>query len=197
MFRKFRKKTKDTAPVAPSPAQAEPQELFRSRGDTRAQNGDYNGAVMMYDEALGFAPTDTTLLLSRSFALMMSTPPKLDLALQDADTAIQHNPTHWQAWLQKGEARLKMGDVNGAEEDLMKAVGFAQGGDKLTAQRSLADARSRRGQPAPAGNFVQYMPCRHQTYILSPSAPNPSPPLAPSSAQTTTPTNIISDSPPV
>jgi hypothetical protein len=118
--------------------------LFRSRGDDRMKNCDYNGAVTMYDEALRCAPTDTELLLSRSFAQMMSKPPRLDLALQDADAAIQHRPTHWHGWLQKGETHLRMGDIKAAEEALMNSVGFAQGTDKLTAQRSLADVQSRR-----------------------------------------------------
>jgi Flp pilus assembly protein TadD len=125
-------------------------DLFRTRGDDRAQHGDYNGAAMMYDEALRYAPTDTTILLSRSFAHMMSTPPRLDLALQDADAVIQHNPTNWQGWLQKGDTCLRAGEINGAEEALKNAVGFAQGVDKFTAQRLLADVQARRGRNSSA-----------------------------------------------
>lgn len=135
---------------ASSRAQTAPMDLFRARGDDRAQHRDYNGAAMMYDEALRYAPTDTTILLSRSFAHMMSTPPRLDLALQDADAAIQHSPTNWQGWLQKGDTHLRMGDINGAEEALVNAVGFAQGVDKFTAQRLLADVQARRGQSSSA-----------------------------------------------
>lgn len=39
-------------------------EVFRSRGDGRAQAGNYNGAVAVYDESLAAAPSDTALLLS-------------------------------------------------------------------------------------------------------------------------------------
>jgi hypothetical protein len=144
------KRKKDPAVIdAPSLAQTAAMDLFSSRGDDYTQNGDYSTAVVMYTEALKHAPADTVLLISRSFAHMMSTPPKLDLALQDADVAIRHNPTSWQAWLQRGETLLRQGDVTRAEEALQTAVEFAQGLDKLTAQRSLADARARRCQISP------------------------------------------------
>lgn len=123
------------------------EHIFRTRGDDRAQSGDYNGAVVMYDEALSYSPTDLTLLLSRSFAHTMTTPPRLDLALKDADAAIQYSPTNWQAWLQQGETRLKLGDLQGAEDALVNALRFAEGINKVTAQRSLADVRARRAMP--------------------------------------------------
>lgn len=125
------------------------KDLFYARGNDRIQKNDYNGAVIMYDEALKCAPTDTTLLVRRSFAQMMSTPPRLDLALQDANTAIQHRPTDWQGWLQKGEIYLKMGNMSGAEEAFKNAIRFAQGMDKLTAQMSYANMQSRRGRASP------------------------------------------------
>jgi hypothetical protein len=103
----------------------------------------------MYTEVLRHASADTALLISRSFALMMLTPPRLDLALQDTDVAIQHNPTSWQAWLQRGETLLRKGDVTGAEKAFLNAVGFAQGPDRLPARRSLTDARARRRQISP------------------------------------------------
>ena len=143
---KINKKKDPAITDAPSPAQTAPKDLFRSRGDDHVQNGDYNAAVVMFTEALRYAPADTTLLISRSLAYMMSTPERLNLALQDADAAIRHDPTNGQAWSQKGEALLREGDIQGAEEALVNAVGFAKGLDKLTAQRSLADVRARRGQ---------------------------------------------------
>jgi len=76
------------SPTVPSLTQPLIEDIFRTRDDDRAQSGDYIGAVVMYDEALSYAPRDSTLLLSRSFAHTMTTPPRLDLALKDADAAI-------------------------------------------------------------------------------------------------------------
>lgn len=122
-------------------------EVFRSRGDVRSQAGDYNGAVVMYDEALAAIPTDTALLLSRSFAHAMSTPPSLELALKDANAAIQINAQNWQAWQQLGETRLKMGYIAAATEALENALRLAKGYDKVTVQRALTEARSRSSPP--------------------------------------------------
>ena len=147
MLRKFWKKDKNTvATPASSPAQTTPGDLFRVSGDERLRNNDYNGAVVMYDEALRCTPADVTLLLSRSLAHMMSTPPKLDLALQDVGAAIQREPTSSQGWLQKGEIHLKMEDIKNAEKAFVKAVEFSHGLDRHKAQRSLGDVRSRRDQ---------------------------------------------------
>ncbi|KAH8589023.1 hypothetical protein B0O99DRAFT_582254 [Bisporella sp. PMI_857] len=131
----------------------------------------------MYDEALHYAPTDSTLLLSRSFAHTMTTPPRLDLALKDADSAIQYAPTDWQAWLQKGETRLKMGDLQAAEEALVNAVGFAQGINKLTAQRSLGDVRARKAMPAPSSTRTAPSSSAPDSQVTqAPSASSPATP---------------------
>ena|SRR5579862_4798997 len=134
--------TTNPTPQAPTPL----ENVFQSRGEELARNGDFNGAITMYNEALRSAPTDTVILLSRSLAYLMSTPPKLDLALQDANTAIEHSPTSWQAWQQKGETCRKMGDLQGAEDAFVNSEGCATGADKLAAQRSLLDLRALRAQ---------------------------------------------------
>lgn len=135
--------------AAAQASQVRPGEPFRSQGDELARNNDYNGAVVMYDAALRCAPNDLSLLLSRSMAYSMSEPPRLDLALKDADCVIQLDPNWWQGWLQKGQILLQRGDLQSAEEALTNATGFAQDFDRNTAQRALADVRVRRAQ-APA-----------------------------------------------
>ncbi|KAI9781776.1 MAG: hypothetical protein M1839_005769 [Geoglossum umbratile] len=135
------------SPTTNSPsAPPSPKDLFQSRADERAGKGDFSGAIVMYDEALRHAPTDTTILLGRSSAYMMSTPPKLDLALQDANAAIQYDPTCWQAWLQKGETCQRMGDLQGAEDAFVNSEGFATGASRFSVQRSLVDVRALRAK---------------------------------------------------
>jgi hypothetical protein len=148
MLRKLKSfvKIKGSAISATQSSQPSAEDPFQTRGDELSQNGDYNGAVVMYGEALRTRKTDPVLLLSRSLAHMMSTPPRLDLALQDADTAVRYDSSNWQGWLQKGECHSKNGDINQAEEAFVKAVTFAQGKDKLVAQTSLGGVRARRGQ---------------------------------------------------
>src|SRR5256885_1205258 len=87
----------------PQASQVKSGDPFRSQGDELAEKNDWNGAVVMYNAALRSAPDDLSLLLSRSMAHSMSAPPRLDLALKDADAVIQLNPNWWQGWRQKGE----------------------------------------------------------------------------------------------
>ncbi|KFY49262.1 hypothetical protein V495_00643 [Pseudogymnoascus sp. VKM F-4514 (FW-929)] len=162
-------------------------ELFRSRGDVRSQAGNYNGAVVMYDEALAAAPADTALLLSRSFAHAMSTPPNLDLALKDANYAIQVDPQNWQAWQQVGETRLKMGYIFEAEEALGNALCLANGYDKVTVQRALTEARSRLPPPVAHGNPYT-APSPRPTQPTFPAAAAPAPLATASLAYSAPPT---------
>ncbi|KAL3444658.1 hypothetical protein BJX65DRAFT_169482 [Aspergillus insuetus] len=133
-----------TIPPLPNPPIPSPQqtgEPFRTHGNQLAAQNDYNGAVVMYNSALQLAPYDTELLLSRSLAHMMSTPPRLDLALKDADDAIQLNPGSAQGWLQKGEVLVQLGDLDNAVDVLENAVGCAAPAERLVAQRALAGVR--------------------------------------------------------
>lgn len=141
----------------------------------------------MYNKALKNAPSDTTILLSRSLAHMLSSPPQLDLALQDADAAIQINPTHWHGWQQKGATLQRKGDFQGAEEALMNAVGFATGVEKVAAQGSLADARARRDQSSPvvelpSSSVPSISPTPHSSLPVRP-APTSIPATPPSNTQ--------------
>jgi tetratricopeptide (TPR) repeat protein len=122
--------------------QSSPSQPFQSRGDELANINNYNGAVVMYDAALQSAPYDRCLLLSRSIAYSLSTPPKLDLALKDADDALLLNPRWWEGWLQKGKILFKMGHLKSAEEVLANAAGFAHSTDKATVQKILDEVRA-------------------------------------------------------
>jgi hypothetical protein len=174
--------------VLPATPQTSHADIFKTEGDELTQNEDYNGAVVLYNKALKYAPSDITLLLSRSLAFSLSNPPRLDLALQDTDAVIQLSPTHWQGWQQKGEILQRMGDFQGADEALVNAVGFADGVDKLTARRLLVDFRARRNQPPAVTEPPTEVP------TLSPNLPigaaSSTPPAVPSDTPSVSPTSV-------
>ncbi len=168
-----------------------PGEPFRSQGDDLVLQNDYNGAIVMYNAASRLAPNDEAILLSRSVAHSMSTPTNLDLALNDADTVIQLKPEWWHGWLQKGEILSQMDDLEGAEESLTNAVGFAQGVDKSLAHRTLANVQSRQARsPSSTSRAESELPRRSQSSSTahSPVSAHPKspvyPPQSPSSAST-------------
>ena len=166
-------------------------EPFRSQGDDLVLQNDYNGAIVMYNAALRRAPNDEGILLSRSVAHSMSTPTNLDLALQDADTVIQLKPEWWHGWLQKGEILSQMDDLDGAEDALTNAVGFAQGVDKSLAHRTLANVQARQARsPSSTSRAESEFPRRSQSSSTAESPvstlpkPRAYPPQSPSSAST-------------
>ncbi|KAL4932031.1 uncharacterized protein BDV17DRAFT_254769 [Aspergillus undulatus] len=162
-------------PLAGPAAAPQPGEPFRTHGNQLAAQGDYNGAVVMYNSALQLAPHDTELLLSRSLAHMVSTPARLDLALKDADDAITLNPGSAQAWMQKGEVLQSMGDSANAIDVFSNAVGCAQPNERLAAQRALAGARQQASAGANANANVNLNANQQLPQIIQPSSsPQPS-----------------------
>jgi hypothetical protein len=102
---------------------------------------DYAGAITMFGEALRFNPADYESVVNRAVAYLFLG--SLDYALTDVNTALQHNPTAWYPWKTKGDILCAKGEFNSAEEAYQNALGFAQGMDKMTVQRSLTDVRIR------------------------------------------------------
>ncbi|KAL2812474.1 hypothetical protein BJX63DRAFT_241868 [Aspergillus granulosus] len=183
-------------PPIPTPASNPQQagEPFRSHGNQLASSSDYNGAVVMYNSALQLAPHDTELLLSRSLAHMMSTPPRLDLALKDADDAIQLNPASAQGWLQKGEVLVQLGNLADAVDVLENAVGCASPGERLGAQRALAGVRQQ--VQAQAGGPLMRQTEQVQVQVQQPQIQQPSP-QSPSRFSVPPPPTITTSPPPV
>ncbi|KAK2768864.1 hypothetical protein FQN54_000724 [Arachnomyces sp. PD_36] len=155
---------------------------FQSRGDELARNNDYNGAVVMYDAALSNSPYDRNILLSRSMAHTRSTPPRLDLALKDADETLVLNPRWWEGWFAKGKILFKMGDLENAEDALTNAAGFAHSTDKARVQGVLDEVRASQvetqvqslslGSPTPSWELVE----QPQSIAQHPSTSTAEPP---------------------
>src|SRR5215469_1764264 len=178
--------TAESTPQSPSTdnptSPVKPGELFRSQGDDLVLQNDYNGAIVMYNVALGCAPDEVGTLLSRSVAHSMTTPPKLDLALKDADSVIQLKPDWWHGWLQKGEILSQMDDLQGAEEALTNAVGFAHGVDKSLAHRTLANVQARQARSpstTTSGGLESPRQSQSPSTAQSPVSTLPNPPVIP------------------
>jgi len=92
---------------------------------------------MFYGEAVKHAPTDSELLLCRALAYRLSQPANYTAALSDANSAIQNDPSNWNAWNIKGELMVGLGDLDGAEEAFQNALGSATGMDRLKVSSSI------------------------------------------------------------
>jgi hypothetical protein len=88
----------------------------------------------MCNAALRRAPNSLVLLIVRSSANSTSLPPRLDLAMADADVAIRLS-SNWWGMDAEGIIHLQMDDLQSAEEALTNAADFAQGLGRHIAQR--------------------------------------------------------------
>ncbi|KAF4622668.1 hypothetical protein G7Y89_g14358 [Cudoniella acicularis] len=123
--------------------------VFAASGDRLVEQGSYNTAIVMYDEALQLIPDDTTILLSRSLAYLLSEPPAIDLAQKDVERCLDVEPENWQAWQLKGDLLIRNNNFHEAEPAFLKAITYSKGMDKVRAQRSLADGRSKANVAVP------------------------------------------------
>ncbi|KAE8384515.1 hypothetical protein BDV23DRAFT_189140 [Aspergillus alliaceus] len=100
---------------------------FCASGDTLMGGKEYNVEVAS-------APSNPDLSMSTS-----ASPPG---AVGDANTVTKLKSNCWSAWLQKGEALLRMGQLQAAEEALQKALELAEIIDKPKVQKRLDDLQS-------------------------------------------------------
>lgn len=96
----------------------------------------------MYNAAISNGPPDASIFLLRSYAYMLCKREDLDLAVKDADSAIELDPTNWESWKQKGELLHKMNKQKAAVEALENAVRLSEGRDRFQSQASLKAARA-------------------------------------------------------
>ncbi|KAL9036918.1 MAG: hypothetical protein Q9214_005926, partial [Letrouitia sp. 1 TL-2023] len=136
--------------VSPEPANTQPKvstnsnkrDVFRDQAIQQAEAGDYEGAINMYNAAISNGPPDASIFLLRSYAYMLCKRESLDLAIKDADSAIELDPTNWESWKQKGELLHKMNDQKAAVEALENAVRLSEGKDRFQSQASLKAAQA-------------------------------------------------------
>lgn len=99
-----------------------------------------------YTAAPQKAPGDAELPLNLSLARTKSTPPQLELALQNVQEVIQPFPNKTQAYFSKANIRERMGSFDEAEAALPTAVESSAGMNRTYTQRSLANMRTKRAE---------------------------------------------------
>jgi tetratricopeptide (TPR) repeat protein len=90
------------------------------RGNARERNGDFDGAIGDYDEAIRLFRLIPSLAVSALFSRARAHQRKGNLleAVQDYDEVIRRQPSNRKAFLERGVARMTLGDRIGALEDV-------------------------------------------------------------------------------
>jgi tetratricopeptide (TPR) repeat protein len=93
---------------------------FYYRADARRHNGDVEGALQDYDEAIRLKPDHAEVFKDRAFTRFAC---YLDMegALQDYSEAIRLRPNDAEAFNQRADVRRAKGDVEGALQDYTEA----------------------------------------------------------------------------
>lgn len=122
--------------------------IFREAAERKADEGLYEAAIVLYDQAIELSPQDSELFLGRAYAY--SGCQKVDQAIRDVNLAIQKSPTNWQCWQAKADFLTASEQYGDAEESYLNAIGFSNGMNRVKLQNTLNDVRRRKAlSPSP------------------------------------------------
>jgi len=114
---------------------------LRSQAQSKAQNGDYSGAITDATEALGLDPSNARLYEDRArFRYAVGDDPG---ALADLDQTLQLDPNALYAYVYRGMSRFRMEDYQGSIEDLTQALERNPTDSKLNNQLAAVTYRMR------------------------------------------------------
>ncbi len=95
-------------------------DAYNSRGVSKANLKDYNGAMLDYNKAIQLDPKNSFPYINRGIS--KSSLKDYRGAITDYNKAIQLNPMDFTAFHNRGNAKGKLRDYNGAIEDYDKAI---------------------------------------------------------------------------
>ena len=154
--------------ASPSAAQTE---IFREAAERKANEGSFEAAIVLYDQAIELSSQDSELFLGRAYAY--SGCQKVDQAIIDVNLAIQKDPTNWQYWQAKADFLTASEQYADAEESYLNAIGFSNGINRVKLQNTLNDVRRRRAlSPSPTATPLSELSST-QTNPHPRSAPTP------------------------
>jgi tetratricopeptide (TPR) repeat protein len=97
--------------------------VYRKLGDECSQKGEYDAAIINYNQALQLQPQDSDTYYKRG--LVRYQLGDYDGAIADYTQAISINPNHAKAYNKSGLARYQIGDYEGAIADYTQAIRIA------------------------------------------------------------------------
>ena len=127
---------------------------FNNRGVAYGELGDFDRAIIDYNEALGLRPDDPTSIRNLRVGHVKRGVAAANLgesekAVADFTKAIELDPSHFLAYMRRGQLRSDRGELDLAIADLEKAQNLAP--DNAQAVELLTKARQMRaGGQAPA-----------------------------------------------
>jgi Flp pilus assembly protein TadD len=134
---------------------------FNNRGVAYGELGDFDRAILDYNEALGLRPEDTTSMRNLRVGHVKRGVAAANLgeqeqAIADFTKAIELDPSHFLAYLRRGQVLSERGELDRAIADLETAKELAP--DNTQAPQLLARARAMREQAEAAAATADVEP---------------------------------------
>jgi len=166
-FSAFRDRTRIAMQRIPPPAQAsqrapETAQAWLERGMARMDQGDVQGAIDDYSEAIRRNPEFMVAHLNRGNAQLKRG--ALKAAIADYSVAIRIQPIHSYSWSNRGHARLRQGELKSAMVDFNRALELDP--NNLDARLHRGQALIQSGQPAAALKDIDQVLRRQPTHAL-------------------------------
>ncbi|HET6468206.1 MAG TPA: tetratricopeptide repeat protein, partial [Geminicoccaceae bacterium] len=129
---------------------------FNNRGVAYGELGDFDRAILDYNEALALKQDDATAIRNLRVGLVrrgvaQANMGEVERALADYDKAIELDPSHFLAYLRRGQLRLERGEMQAAIQDLEQVEAldpYNQQAKELLAQARTQLAQGDRQAPA-------------------------------------------------
>jgi tetratricopeptide (TPR) repeat protein len=111
------------------------------QGLAKAQRKDYQGAIILYNQALKRDPQNTEAYFQRGQARDGLGDPQS--AIKNYNLVLKMNPNHGAAYIARGDARLQLKDTPGALEDYQHAADiYASAGDTERSKEIVAKIKA-------------------------------------------------------
>lgn len=110
--------------------------LFYNRGNGKLHQGDLDGAIADYTQAIELNPRHANAHVNRGLARLRKN--DLDGAIRDDDRAAELDPHSVLAFLNRGTARAAQGDYKGAAEDDSRVITLDQQNAQAYTERCAA-----------------------------------------------------------
>ncbi|KAI5780473.1 TPR domain-containing protein [Geopyxis carbonaria] len=129
------------AASGPTPSDKTRAEALKAQGNTSMQQKDFKAAITYYTKALEIIPGNPIYLSNRAAAF--SNVQEFDKAIDDAQTAVDADPTYTKAWSRLGLARFAKGDARGAMEAYKAGIDAEGNGGSDIMKRGYATAKAK------------------------------------------------------
>ncbi len=116
-------------------------DVLKLEGNKAMTQRDFLGAIEKYSEAININPTNAVYFSNRAAAY--SSARKHDLALKDAEKAIELDPKYAKAWSRLGLAKYVLGDAKGSMEAYEQGLKIEGTNPSATMKKGYETAKKR------------------------------------------------------